>query len=175
MAGYGNLFSMEEYYRDYIRPLGYKYRKRKSGKIVCPFHDDQQPSMGFIKNPDGSEIFHCFGCGAKGDILTLHQRIEREWHNRNISRKQALRELCNHFGYSYEEIEQNAEQEKKEVQKKALTFYIPDDSLTERKFIDAFTKAKRQKRDIRYFNSLIIQMIMMHNKERSEIESGDKS
>lgn len=37
-------------------------------KIVCPFHQDVNPSMAV--NLD-SGIFYCFGCGATGDALTF--------------------------------------------------------------------------------------------------------
>jgi len=41
--------------------------KRKMAK--CPFHDDRHPSMG-IKN----NRFHCFACGAKGDVIDFVMR-----------------------------------------------------------------------------------------------------
>lgn len=42
-------------------------------KGVCPFHADTDPS--FNVNPD-RQFFHCFGCGASGDIFSFLQRIE---------------------------------------------------------------------------------------------------
>jgi DNA primase len=42
-------------------------------KGVCPFHADTDPS--FNVNPD-RQFFHCFGCGASGDVFTFVQRIE---------------------------------------------------------------------------------------------------
>lgn len=38
----------------------------KRGVALCPFHKDHHPSMG-IKN----NRYHCFACGAKGDIISL--------------------------------------------------------------------------------------------------------
>jgi hypothetical protein len=38
----------------------------KRGMARCIFHDDHNPSMG-IKN----NHFHCFGCGEKGDVISL--------------------------------------------------------------------------------------------------------
>jgi DNA polymerase I-like protein with 3'-5' exonuclease and polymerase domains len=38
-----------------------------SGKISCPFHHDPNPSLQLY--PDGH--YHCFGCGAHGDIEEL--------------------------------------------------------------------------------------------------------
>jgi DNA polymerase I-like protein with 3'-5' exonuclease and polymerase domains len=38
-----------------------------SGKISCPFHNDPNPSLQIY--PDGH--YHCYGCGAHGDIEEL--------------------------------------------------------------------------------------------------------
>lgn len=35
---------------------------------ICPLHGDTNPS--FVVYPDGH--FHCYGCGAHGDVLTLY-------------------------------------------------------------------------------------------------------
>jgi len=41
----------------------------KSG--VCPFHPDKSPS--FVVYPDNT--FHCFGCGAHGDVIDYVGKI----------------------------------------------------------------------------------------------------
>jgi DNA primase len=48
-------------------------RAGKSYKGLCPFHTERSPS--FTCSPDGN-FFHCFGCGASGDIYDFLQRIE---------------------------------------------------------------------------------------------------
>jgi DNA primase len=48
-------------------------RGGKSFKGLCPFHTERTPS--FTCTPDGN-FFHCFGCGASGDIYDFLQRIE---------------------------------------------------------------------------------------------------
>jgi DNA primase len=40
---------------------------------LCPFHQENTPS--FTVNAD-SQFFHCFGCGAGGNVLTFVMRIE---------------------------------------------------------------------------------------------------
>lgn len=40
-------------------------------KACCPFHADRSPSFTIF---DGGERFHCFGCGAGGDVLDYVQR-----------------------------------------------------------------------------------------------------
>lgn len=42
--------------------------------LLCPFHDDRQPSLSV--NLD-RKLFHCFACQAKGDILDFVARIEQ--------------------------------------------------------------------------------------------------
>tara|TARA_Y100000310_G_scaffold92194_1_gene89792 strand:+ start:2508 stop:4820 length:2313 start_codon:yes stop_codon:yes gene_type:complete len=36
---------------------------------LCPFHSEKTPSFGIFTGKDGKERFHCFGCGASGDVL----------------------------------------------------------------------------------------------------------
>ena len=55
---------------------------------LCPFHEEKTPS--FYVNPDKG-FFHCFGCGAGGDVIEFVKKIE------NISFIEAVQrvaELC---------------------------------------------------------------------------------
>lgn len=45
----------------------------QSLKIPCLFHEEDHPSL-YIDVRTG--VFHCFGCGAKGDIIDLVAKIE---------------------------------------------------------------------------------------------------
>jgi len=50
---------------------------RPSGKTLvghCPFHPDRKPS--FTVYPD-ERSFHCYGCGAHGDLIEFLMRIEK--------------------------------------------------------------------------------------------------
>lgn len=40
-----------------------------SGMTRCPFHDDHTPSLKLSRG------FHCFGCGAQGDLITFVSRL----------------------------------------------------------------------------------------------------
>jgi DNA primase len=42
-------------------------------QALCPFHDDKRPSL---KVNLGRKVFHCFGCGAKGNIYAFVMRKE---------------------------------------------------------------------------------------------------
>jgi len=41
-------------------------------KALCPFHDDKTPSLLIDSSRDaGRQHFHCFACGAHGDVIDL--------------------------------------------------------------------------------------------------------
>lgn len=47
-------------------------RRQAVGLMVrCPAHDDAVPSCSLRTGNDGTLYFHCFGCSAGGDVLTL--------------------------------------------------------------------------------------------------------
>jgi len=56
---------------DVAKSYGLKVKKEKS---LCPFHEDKNPSLGF---DDKRNIFHCFGCNAKGDIIEFKRRMKK--------------------------------------------------------------------------------------------------
>lgn len=46
----------------------------KGNMTLCPFHADTQASLGFDNEKN---IFHCFGCNAKGDIIEFKRRMKK--------------------------------------------------------------------------------------------------
>jgi len=58
-------------------------------KALCPFHREKTPS--FHVNRD-RQIFHCFGCGKGGDVLTFVQEID------GTSFREALEQLADRAG-----------------------------------------------------------------------------
>ncbi len=54
-------------------------RLQKSGHehvALCPFHTEDTPSFTIFAGQDGIERFHCFGCGAGGDVLDFVCQIK---------------------------------------------------------------------------------------------------
>lgn len=59
---------------DIIALAGEMTQLKKAGKRwtgLCPFHREKSPSFGV--NPDLG-LYHCFGCGAGGDVIDLYMR-----------------------------------------------------------------------------------------------------
>ena len=49
--------------------------RKQGARLVgrCPFHEERTPS--FSVNP-GQGLYYCFGCGAKGDLITFVRETE---------------------------------------------------------------------------------------------------
>lgn len=49
--------------------------KQRGAELVglCPFHNERTPSFGVN---DEKGIYHCFGCGAGGDVITFVEEME---------------------------------------------------------------------------------------------------
>jgi len=61
----------------------------KNYKGLCPFHTEKTPS--FVVFPE-SQSWHCFGCGASGDVFSFVERFE------NMEFGEALRLLADRAG-----------------------------------------------------------------------------
>lgn len=56
---------------DVAKSYGFKV---KNNKILCPFHADSKPSLSLS---DEKNVFNCFGCNAKGDIIEFKRRLKK--------------------------------------------------------------------------------------------------
>jgi DNA primase len=60
-----------------VSVIGRKVRLTRKGREhsgLCPFHNEKSPS--FTVNEDKG-FYHCFGCGAHGDVITFEMQTQR--------------------------------------------------------------------------------------------------
>jgi hypothetical protein len=45
-------------------------------EACCPLHQERTPSFTIFPGKDGAWRFHCFGCGAKGDVIDFVSQVQ---------------------------------------------------------------------------------------------------
>lgn len=61
---------------DIVDIIGTHVKLKKNGPTfigLCPFHNEKTPSFNVNQN---DQFYHCFGCGASGDVLKFVQEYE---------------------------------------------------------------------------------------------------
>lgn len=88
---------------------------------LCPFHKEKTPS--FSVSPD-KQIFHCFGCGAGGNVIHFISKIE------NVDFKESLEILAERTGITLPTLDNGADTKKQflkekvyEINKEAAMYY----------------------------------------------------
>jgi len=77
MAEAGSFAEKVKQQADIVRVIGEYVRLKKTGQNftgLCPFHQEKTPS--FAVHPV-RQIYHCFGCGAGGDVFKFVMEIEK--------------------------------------------------------------------------------------------------
>lgn len=81
----------------------------RSGRAICPFHDDRHPSLSFKGN-----FFKCFACGEGGDVLKLVGKLT------GVSKPiEVLRLLNRDFGLNLPLDEKISHKQAKVIREKA--------------------------------------------------------
>lgn len=68
-------------------------RRAGSGYMgLCPFHNEKTPSFSVSES---RQLFHCFGCGAGGDVITFYERLY------NLNFLEAAEKLAGEYGIEW--------------------------------------------------------------------------
>ena len=95
---------------DIVEVISSYFPLKRSGrtfKALCPFHQEKTPS--FIVHPE-KQIFHCFGCGAGGNVFSFLMRYE------NLNFPEALRNLAARTNFTLPETSQRGAEEVSEAE-----------------------------------------------------------
>src|SRR5947209_5268038 len=95
---------------DIVRVVGDYVSLKKAGAQnysgLCPFHKEKTPSFSVHAT---RQFFHCFGCGASGDVFSFVQKIE------NITFPEAIRAVAQKMGVALPKATYSSPSEAKEA------------------------------------------------------------
>jgi len=95
---------------DIVRIVGDYVRLKKAGAQnfsgLCPFHNEKTPSFSVHAT---RQFYHCFGCGASGDVFSFVQKVE------NITFPEAVRLIAQKLGVPLPKIQFSSPQEAHEA------------------------------------------------------------
>lgn len=102
---------------DIVEIISEKIILKKAGKDLiglCPFHSEKTPS--FTVSPS-KQIYHCFGCGAGGDVFSFLMKYD------GIGFFEAVSEVARRYGIDLP-TQQMTLQQKKNLSEKQLFFDV---------------------------------------------------
>src|SRR3954469_5484086 len=93
MANPGDFAYTVKQQADIVRVIGDYVKLKKAGAQnfsgLCPFHNEKTPSFSVHAT---RQFYHCFGCGASGDVFSFVQKLE------NITFPEAVRLVAHKVG-----------------------------------------------------------------------------
>ena len=97
---------------DIVEVISQYVHLKRSGRNyfgLCPFHNEKSPS--FSVSPD-KQIFHCFGCGVGGNVITFIRKIE------GIGFKEAVENLAERANIVLPTLNNHEDSKKEELKAK---------------------------------------------------------
>lgn len=113
----------------------YGVKVRRNNMAACPFHNDRTPSMKVDKR------FHCFGCGADGDVIDFVSRLY------GISSLEAAQKTALDFGISYDSKPVKTKSKKTVRQKSDAQIYAEAEQRCFRVLSDYYHLLKKWEMD----------------------------
>ena len=95
---------------DIVRIVGDYVKLKKAGAQnysgLCPFHNEKTPSFSVHAT---RQFYHCFGCGASGDVFSFVQKVE------NVTFPEAVRVLAQKLGVSLPKLTYSSPEEARQA------------------------------------------------------------
>jgi DNA primase len=113
MAEAGSFAERVKQQADIVRVIGEYVRLKKSGQNftgLCPFHQEKTPS--FAVHPV-KQIYHCFGCGAGGDVFKFVMEMEKS------TFPEAIRTVAEKCGIAIPKQRERSPEERRENQQRS--------------------------------------------------------
>jgi DNA primase len=124
MANPGDFAYIVKQQADIVRVIGDYVKLKKAGSQnfsgLCPFHGEKTPSFSVHAT---RQFYHCFGCGASGDVFSFIQKIE------NITFPEAIRLVAQKLGIPIPKASYASEGEAKEARLRAQLLEIHERAL----------------------------------------------
>jgi DNA primase len=119
MANPGDFSYTVKQQADIVRIVGEYVKLKKAGAQnysgLCPFHNEKTPSFSVHAT---RQFYHCFGCGASGDIFSFVQKIE------NITFPEAVRTVAQKLGIALPKISYSSPAEAEQAKKRTVLLDI---------------------------------------------------
>ncbi len=97
---------------DIVEVISQYIHLKRSGRNyfgICPFHNEKSPSLSV--SPD-KQIFHCFGCGVGGNVISFLSKIE------GVSFKEAIEILAEKANITLPTISNSIDEKKEKLKSK---------------------------------------------------------
>jgi DNA primase len=111
MANPGDFAYTVKQQADIVRIIGDYVKLKKAGAQnysgLCPFHNEKTASFSVHAT---RQFYHCFGCGASGDVFSFVQKIE------NITFPEAVRAIAQKLGIALPKVSYSSPAEAKGAQ-----------------------------------------------------------